>query len=94
LLTLIASLFEIAWASGIPVITGEPNACHGWRKIIALSGTAGHGSGAFAQLCAAHEVAHHRPGAETPWPHGIRWFAPVRWSSEFDAWHSAVEALA
>ena len=52
------------------------------------------GTGAFQQLCAAHEAAHHAQNVAMPWLRWMRWFEPIRWWSELDAWRRAIESLA
>lgn len=83
--------FAVARRAGVPVIIGDANCYHWWRKVIVLRESVAAGSGAFQQLCAAHEAAHHAQNLAMPW---LRWFEPVRWWSEFDAWRRAVESLA
>jgi hypothetical protein len=76
------------------VLIGEANAYYWWRPSIILRPSVARTSTPFAQLCAAHEVAHHAQNLELPWLRWCRWFEPIRWWSEFDAWRRAIEALA
>jgi hypothetical protein len=86
---------QIAEAARIPVFIGAANAYCWWgTKYIVLRGSVAVGTGPWAQLCAAHEVAHHAQNLELPWLRWMRWFEPIRWWSELDAWRRAIEALA
>ena len=76
----------------ILVFEGEGVACYHWPShTIWLSPAIATGTGIYALLVAAEEVGH---SMQPRWAHALRFFQPVRWWEEADAFTRAKEILA
>lgn len=76
---------DVARSAGVRVVVGEDadSNCFAWReRVIVLSPSVAHGTDLHSLVVAAEEAAHAR---QPRWMHALRFFQPVRWLVEADA---------
>lgn len=81
----------VAERFGCRVLLGDGNRYNFVTRCITLTQEVAIGRDPVSLLVAAHEAAHAR---QPFWRHCFRWFTPVRWLDEAEAWEEAVQYLA
>lgn len=80
----------VAERFGCRVVLGGRNQYNFFTRCITLTEAVAVGRDPISLLVAAHEAAHAR---QPVWRHCCRWFIPLRWLDEAEAWEESVQFL-